>query len=140
MDNESTKQLEFLLATFDNLNIATVVINDEGSVVYTNGAFAELLEHLIGNLNGWTFEKMGVEFNMYDYHGENLPYSKWPIARILQGEKISQEKLILHHKTTNNNLYIKVSGGPVHYTDNHHKLFVIRLKISQRRKKASGCL
>jgi membrane-associated phospholipid phosphatase len=39
MDNESTKQLEFLLATFDNLNIATVVINDEGSVVYTNGAF-----------------------------------------------------------------------------------------------------
>lgn len=128
MDNESTKQLEFLLATFDNLNIATVVINDEGSVVYTNGAFAELLEHLIGNLNGWTFEKMGVEFNMYDYHGENLPYSKWPIARILQGEKISQEKLILHHKTTNNNLYIKVSGGPVHYTDNHQKLFVISLE------------
>src|SRR5690606_18205231 len=66
--------------------------------------------------------------NMYDYHCENLPYSKWPIARILQGETISQEQLILHHKTTNNHLYIKVSRGNVHYTDNHQKLFVISLE------------
>lgn len=128
MDKKLSKQLEFLLATFDNLYFATVVIDENGSAVYTNDAFALLLEPLFGNLNGWTFEKMAVEFNMYYYNGELLPSNQWPICRVLKGEKIFQEKMMLQRKWNNKTFYIKISGGPIHYTNGEQKYFAISLQ------------
>ena len=119
MDTESTPQLDFLLTTLDNLNDATMVVNQEGKVLYTNHRFAELFKPLVGDIMEWTYEKLESEFDVYDLNGQFLSPNQWPFARILKGEKVFQEKLKVNLKSNNNvTLFIQVSGGPVSYDNN----------------------
>ncbi|MDD2328782.1 MAG: PAS domain S-box protein [bacterium] len=114
MDTKSTPQLEFLLATLDNLNDAILVVDRDGTVLYTNHGFEEIFKHLVGDIVEWTFEEMGNRFDVYDMNGQYLPPSQWPFVRIMQGKKVFQEKFKVFFKANNKiSLFIQISGGPI---------------------------
>lgn len=114
MDTKSKTQLEFLLATLDNLNDAILVADRDGTVLYTNHGFEEIFKHLVGDIVEWTFEEMGNRFDVYDMNGQYLPPSQWPFVRIMQGIKVFQEKIKVIFKANNKiSLFIQISGGPI---------------------------
>ncbi|MDD2513569.1 MAG: hypothetical protein PHS71_10025, partial [Proteiniphilum sp.] len=126
MDTKSKTQLEFLLATLDNLNDAILVVDQAGKVLYTNHGFEKLFKHLVGDIVEWTFEKIRAEFDVYDMNGQFLPPSQWPFVRIMQGKKVFQEKYKVIFKADNKiSLFIQISGGPIKQVNSTEKYSLI---------------
>ena len=116
MDTQPNTHLEFLLTTLDNLNDAILVVDHAGTVLYTNQGFDRLFKPLVGDIVEWTLAKMSSDFNAYTLNGQLLPPDQWPFTKILKGEKVFQEQLMIKHNTDKNiTLFIQVSGGPVKY-------------------------
>ncbi len=122
---ELENKLEVLTTTLDNLNEAILVVNHEGTVVYTNRGYAELFKPLVGDIVDWTFEKMASEFEVQNINGQLLAPEHWPFARILNGQTVSGEKLKVTSKTKNISRYLQISGGPVKLSENRYTLSVI---------------
>ena len=128
MDSKSKTQLEYLLATLDNLNDAILVVDHDGKVLYTNHGFEKLFKHLVGDIVDWTFEEMGTEFDVYDVNGQFLPPSQWPFVRIMQDEKVFQEKYKVVFKADNKiSLFIQISGGPIKQVNSTEKYSLISI-------------
>ncbi|MBN2746625.1 MAG: PAS domain S-box protein, partial [Bacteroidales bacterium] len=117
--------LQLLTTTVNNLNEAILVVNHEGTVVYTNRGYAELFKPLLGDMLDWTFEQMTSAFDVYDSSGQLLAPEQWPFLRIFNGETVFQEKMKVSLKDNSFSRFVQISGSPVKLSENLERFYVL---------------
>ncbi|MDB5310155.1 MAG: Blue-light-activated protein [Gemmataceae bacterium] len=125
-------------AVVESMADGLVVADPSGHLLEWNPAalrmhgYADLDEarrHLTAFVETFTLSRPG---------GGPLAYHDWPMPRILRGETVADEKLVLRRRDTGLELVVVYSGAPVRGPGGDIELGVLTIHDVTRRKRAEG--
>lgn len=112
-------QKDQLEAVIENMSDALLVFNRDGDFVKMNFAAREFFSSLpfpISNVHQ-------LPSKLYSTDGKELPYVNTPIFRVMNGQKIIQQRLVV--KGEDIDTYINVSGTPLFDSDGNFSMGVL---------------
>lgn len=108
LSKQIKQQKELLEAVIENMNDATVIFDNTGSVIYTNFEARKLYPHInIGSKLDYVHN--GARY--FDLHNNPIPLDNLPTRRVFNGEKIRNERLI--GKFSDKTVVIEVNAVPI---------------------------
>lgn len=128
-----------LQAVSDALDVGLVVFDAQGQAIIANAAAAHL-----GSSPSVVRRSMGYFAEHYELfeldRGARVPTERWPVARILRGERVSGLELVTRRKDTGQESVIRFSGEPVHDGDGRLVFAVIFIRDVTERVRREDAL
>lgn len=104
---------EQLQAIIDNMHDGLTVLNRDGKFITTNNAVKKIMKNKTDI--GITVDKVGESIKLgqryYDEYGKELSIKDIPSYRVLQGEKIEQQRILI--KSGSNEIYLDFNAIPI---------------------------
>lgn len=111
---QKNNQLETIL---ENLSETVSVMDKDGNYLLVGSKLRDYPEPLTPIAKAGCTYRKGIYF---DIKGNPLPLEKLPVIRILNGETIIQERLVL--KSIKGTFYFNVKGAPVYDTNGNYEM------------------
>jgi signal transduction histidine kinase/PAS domain-containing protein len=111
---------QVLAATFEAMTDALVVVDRQGNILRTNGAFRVLFGIADDDtFLEWDAAERTRRLAFADAVGIPLPVDRWPLARILRGEHVggAEEPDVLIHTLDGRAVLVAPTGGPLLASD-----------------------
>ena len=120
LSKQIKQQNELLEAVIENMNDAIVIFDNRGSVIYTNFEARKLHPHIKID-SKVDYIHNGVQ--CFDLDNNPIPLDNLPAIRVLNGEKIRNERFI--SKFSGKTLFVEVNAVPIFDDDNNLMLAVV---------------
>ncbi|MGA9335454.1 MAG: ATP-binding protein [Rudaea sp.] len=139
--NQALRQNETQLITIiENLDEGLVVSNLQGQLLHFNRAALNLhgfkgLEECQRHLH-----ELDDIFALTTLNGEAVPLKRWPLARILAGEHLSDLEICVHHKQLGWRRIFNYGGVLVHDPDDGPTMAIVTISDITERKRSEEAL
>ncbi len=94
----------------DHLPDAIVVVGKQGQIIFCNHQAQVLLSGYLPSL--WNVDN-NDHYRVLDRHHSPLPQEQLPLRRVVAGDILENEELVLVRRGADHLLWVAVSGGPV---------------------------
>lgn len=113
-EREIIKQKEQLEATIENMNDAIIIFDKTGSVIIANAEARRQYPYICLNSKN---ERIHSDIKCYDMDFNPLSFNELPASRVMNGERICNERLIIKHP--DRSVIVEVSAVPVFDEENN---------------------
>jgi diguanylate cyclase (GGDEF)-like protein/PAS domain S-box-containing protein len=122
-----------LKAVFDSLSEAVFVFNTEGKIIDANPAGLRMFGYLdIADADGSVTE-LNRHFEASTLDSQSLPLERWPIYRVLRGERVTNVELKIRQVSTGQKWVASFSGSPASACEGMPKLAVLTIRDITKR-------
>jgi PAS domain S-box-containing protein len=138
---EERERLFFKLeAVLENINEGVVISDLKGNVLTMNKEALTLHEFESMDQVSRLISEYQDTFELFDFDGGTVPLDKWPLYRVLQGERFNDWEVCVRRKDTGKLRIWSYSGTPVRNKAGDIILSVITVRDVTERKKAATAL
>lgn len=121
IEQEHAFQAARYQAVFNSISEGLLVVDKNGNVLEINPALKEI-HGIVSGLEKENIQNLQSKWTIYDHNGNVLPFEKWPIYKVVNGEKLINYPVSIKMKDGSFR-YILVSGSPV--SADHETLFSV---------------
>jgi len=114
---EAEAQAAERAAVFEAMADGVFVVDRDGAVIRMNAAYRTLMgidRDRLGTFTAHTLHERGERFTLRDTEGTPLPAERWPVARILRGDRLTGARTDLMVRTLDGReILLGVTGAPL---------------------------
>lgn len=134
---ESKARLQGIL---NSLKEGVVVFDADGRVVDANPAALKLMHYQAPEEIKRRVSEFADTFELFDLGNRLLSVDEWPFCRVLRGESVSDDELLVRRKDSGDAQIVSYNGTPVRDGDGNVTLGVLSLVDISERKRAERAL
>jgi two-component system sporulation sensor kinase C len=137
---EAERQRAQLEAVFQSVDDGIVVTDMSGMFLLVNEAEAKIAGYASPEEMKKDLTYFASVFELMNLDGTLIPVEKWPISKVLRGERVTEWEVRGRRKDTGQEWYFSYSGEPVRDSNNNPVLAVVVTRDITERKRASEAL
>jgi len=132
---KSEADLAQLQAVLENMNEGLFICNGRGDVITMNPAAMAMNEYKSMDEALKTLDLFPKLFELRTLNGDVLPLERWPIGRVVKGERFAGYEVRVRRRDTGTEMVRSYSGTPIYDADGHLSLGVLTSRnVTERRR------